>query len=87
MNVVYRAVLHGDRLEWIDHPPPRMNPMSVRITVPEEEESDEQRRERGRRMAAAFRALSECRGAFSRIEDPVAWQREIREDRIFDERD
>lgn len=87
MNVVYRAVLHGDRLEWIDHPPPRMNPMNVRITVPEEEESAEQRRERGRGMAAALRSLAARRGAFSRIEDPFAWQREIREDRIFDERD
>ncbi len=36
--------------------------------------------ERGRRMAAALKSLSKL-GALCEITDPVAWQRQIREDR------
>ena len=46
----------------------------------------ETRRERGRRMADALEQLAN-RNAFSEITDPVAWQRETRQDRPLPTRD
>lgn len=40
------------------------------------------REERSKQIMAAFQSLSES-GAFADIEDPVAWQREIRKDRAL----
>lgn len=79
MSQSYRAFLHGDRLEWRDDPPgiEETVPVIVTLSVEREELSDA---ERGRRMAEALRQLAKG-GAFSYIEDPVEWQREIRRDR------
>ncbi len=49
-----------------------------------EEESEEEKR--GQQMADALSKLAES-GAFSGIEDPSAWQREIRRDRPLPGRD
>lgn len=42
--------------------------------------------ERGRRMTEAIRKLRDL-GTFAHIEDPVAWQREMRKDRPLPGRD
>jgi hypothetical protein len=76
----YRAVLDGDRVEWIDAPPQPQGRTQVEITLVRSE-TDSERRARGRRMAQALQRVAEAGGAFSQIEDPVAWQREIRQDR------
>lgn len=75
----YRAVLRGDQVDWIDPPPHRQGETEVQITLLQPESEDE-RRARGRRAAAALERLAKA-GAFDEIEDPVAWQREIRKDR------
>jgi hypothetical protein len=79
MQPSYRAVLRGDRVEWIDPPPSLEGDTEVLITLLQPESEDE-RRARGRRAAAALEELART-GAFDEIEDPVAWQREIRKDR------
>ncbi len=79
MRRAYKAVLHGDRVEWIDGAPEADGPLRVEITVeagslshPTEEEIEP--------VSHLFQALADM-GAFADIEDPVAWQREIRKDR------
>lgn len=83
MKQTYRAVLKGNRLEWIGKAPdyPEDQPMNVEVTIvtegyPSEEIS------RGPQMATILEQLAET-GVFSEITDPVSWQREIRKDRVL----
>ena len=48
--------------------------------------ADEDKAERGRRVAAILKDLADL-GAFSNVNDPVQWQRRIREDRPLPGRD
>ncbi|WP_420127874.1 hypothetical protein [Longimicrobium sp.] len=75
----YRAVLRGDEVAWIDPPPQLEGETEVQITVLPPE-SEDARRARGLRAAAALERLANA-GAFDDIEDAAAWQREIRQDR------
>jgi hypothetical protein len=79
MSRTYKAILHGDHVEWLDKRPEQTQPVPVHITtlldVPLEPA-----RERGRVMAEALAALA-SRGTFAAIRDPVAWQREVRHER------
>ena len=83
----YRALLHGDRLEWVEEAPESQKdaPLQVRVVVPEQARSAETDA-RGRAMAAIPEKLAE-RGAFSAIDDPVKWQRALRRDRTLPERE
>jgi hypothetical protein len=78
----YRAVIDGNHVEWIDTPPQPQGPTQVEIALVKSE-SDSERRARGRRMAQALQRVAEAGGALSTIKDPVAWQREIRKDRLL----
>lgn len=80
---IYKAIISGDHIEWIDKPPKRTRPMQVNITLLEEMESVV---ERGQVMAQALTALSE-KETFSAISDSVAWQRKERRDRSLPDRD
>lgn len=79
MPQTYRAVLHGDRLEWKNGHPAVDRPLSVVVTLTEEEEplTDEERRYRG---VEALERIA-ARGGIPSIPDAAEWQREIREDR------
>ena len=79
MQRKYKAILHGDYIQWIDKPPERTHPVQVHIILLEETGA-EPARERGQVMAEALAVLAN-RGTFSAITDPVAWQREERHDR------
>jgi hypothetical protein len=81
----YKAILHGDHVEWLDKPPEQMQPVPVHITLLEEVLL-EPARERGRVMAEALAALA-SKGTFAAITDPVAWQREIRHERTLPARE
>jgi hypothetical protein len=70
----YRAILHGDRVEWIDPPPDADGSVEITIT-PLHEPARPARR--GEKMAAALEAIA-LRGGFVEIPDPARWQREIR---------
>ena len=81
----YKAILHGDRVEWLDQRPEQTRPVPVTIT-PLEDTSAEPAPERGQAMAEALAALA-SRGTFAAITDPVAWQRELRHERTLPARE
>ena len=83
----YRALLHGDRIEWIEEVPESQTdaPLQVHVTVLEQELPSETDA-RGRAMAAILEKLAKRR-AFSAIDDPVKWQRAFRRDRVLPERE
>jgi hypothetical protein len=82
----YRAILRGDRVEWGDDAPVPMPPeraIPVHITLLEEAGGEGELADpavRGQRMAEVLEQLAAI-NAFAHIDDPVAWQREIRRDR------
>jgi hypothetical protein len=79
----YRALLRGDRLEWLEEAPESQTdaPLRVQVTVVEQE-SPSEAHARGRAMAALLEKLAERR-TFSWIPDAVQWQRELRQDRVL----
>ena len=79
----YRALLRGDRLEWLEEvPEPQPDvPLPVHVTVLEQE-SPSEAHARGYAMAALLEKLAKRR-TFSAISDPVKWQRELRQDRVL----
>jgi hypothetical protein len=79
----YKALLRGNSLEWIGEAPERSEdyPITVEVTVLEESQAAEAR-SRGDEMAAILEKLAES-GAVSEITDPVAWQRDLRQDRLL----
>ena len=83
MRRAYKAVLHGDRLEWLDGAPDADGPLQVYVTIsnlPDPEDPE------GQTVFEMFQALADM-GTFADIEDPVAWQREQRKDRPLPFRD
>jgi hypothetical protein len=76
----YKAVLRGNRVEWIDTPPAPTRATPVHITLLEE--SVEAPQARGQEMARALEALAQG-GGLSSIPDPVGWQREQRQERTL----
>ena len=89
-TTTYRAILKGDRLEWRGETPPEIDTdraVPVDVTILRDERFSASRRAHaGERMAAALEKLAASRAVAS-IEDPVAWQREIRRDRPLPDRD
>jgi hypothetical protein len=83
----YKALLRGNRLEWLAEAPESQTdaPLRVHVTVLEQEAPAEARA-RGHAMAALLEQLAERR-TFSTIPDPVQWQRELRQDRVLPGRD
>ena len=83
MLSTYKAVLRGDRLEWMDTAPPgqrRAEPVQVEVTILRDSTD-----QAGAQMAAALGELADMGG--SSIEDPLAWQRDRRQDRSLPGRD
>ena len=82
MLTTLKAVVHGDRIQWLEASErafPAEHPVAALITPLEERPAarDEQRVER---RLAALRKLASL-NAFAGIPDPVNWQRETRNDR------
>lgn len=81
MLPTYRAVLHGDHLEWEDDVPEHVrNQQTVTVFVTIVGESARSDEQQGKRMADALERLA-ARGGVSSISDASDWQREQREDR------
>ena len=82
MLLAYRAVLKGDHLEWVEAAPPLPgNGEGVRVYVtilpevnPEHEDALVDRKESLRHLLEELAELN----IFAGIDEPVAWQREIR---------
>lgn len=73
----YRAVVRDGHIEWINGAPACDESLDVVVMVDENQMDDS---ERGAMMAEALAELARV-GAFSDIEDPAQWEREIRLDR------
>jgi hypothetical protein len=76
----YRALLRGDRLEWLGEAPESEagHLLSVQVTILEQGTVAEELT-RGQAMAAVLEQLA-ARGTLSDIADPVKWQRELGQD-------
>ena len=85
MKRAYKAILRGDRIEWVNGAPDEEGPLLVEITITKELDPREDE-ELSKPVSQLFQELADM-GAFSEIEDPVAWQREIRKDRSLPGRD
>ena len=77
----YRALLRGNRLEWLEEAPEAQTdqPLSVQVTIIEQRTGAEEV-SRGQAMAALLEQIA-ARGTLSDMADPVKWQRELRQDR------
>lgn len=75
----YRAILDGNQLRWIDTPPQITKSVEVQITLLKET-TQAALRERGQKMVRALEALAKI-NPLSGINDPIEWQRNIRQDR------
>ena len=85
----YKAKLKGSQIEGVDEVPPSVNGGTTDVLVtllPHMPETLEEKLERGARMKAALERIA-ARGGIQSIPDPVAWQREMREDRPLPGRD
>ncbi len=89
-TTTYRAVLKGDHLEWRGEIPPEIakeHAVPVDVTILRDERfSATPAVNAGERMAVALEKLATSQ-AVAGIEDPVAWQREVRRDRPLPGRD
>lgn len=76
----YRAILKGNRLEWIESEPLNLDAeQPVEVTILDSP-GDVGASTQGQRMAKALERLA-ATNALSHIKDPSEWQREIRKDR------
>ena len=80
MPTTYKAILTGDRVQWIGDAPATNGAVRVEIELLEPRAADEDASERGAAMAAALQRLADL-GGIPEIPDPVEWQREQRKDR------
>ncbi len=89
MPSTYNAELTGDTIHWSDEVPKEVvtgQPVPVQVTILDESSPQSQRQVRGQQMAAALERLAQS-SALSSIADPVAWQRDVRQDRGLPGRD
>ena len=81
----YKAVLHDNQVEWLEHPPETSGAKQVYITFPEEPGA-EFSSNRGKLMAEVLAELAR-KNTFAAIPDPVAWQRQLRAERALPDRE
>ena len=85
MRRAYKAVLRGDRVEWLDSAPDIDGAVQVFVTLSDGAGSGADQAG-GKSALESLQALADL-GAFDGIDDPVAWQRELRLDRAMTFRD
>ena len=79
------TLLHKDKIEWVEETPEIDGPVPTYIVVLDNLDVRHPDNN-GAIMVAMFEILAD-KGTFDEIEDPVAWQREIRKDRPLPGRD
>jgi len=81
MTATYEAILRGDRLEWSGEEPPHIaEAVAVQVTILETPLAATADARRSQRVAAALERVA-ARDTLAAIADPVAWQRELRQER------
>ena len=86
MRRAYKAVLRGDRVEWLDGAPDIDGAVQVFVTLSDGAGGSGDAQAEGKSAFESLQALADM-GAFDGIDDPVAWQRELRRDRPMPLRD
>lgn len=82
----YRAIIHGDRIEWEGEAPEELEGSStIKVDVTVVSDKPALKKPNGKKMAEALAKIA-ARGALP-IEDPLKWQREMRKDRPLPGRD
>jgi hypothetical protein len=79
MATTYKAILNGDRLQWLGEAPETNGgiPVEIKVVSPS---APPDPADRGAAMAAALQKIADA-GGVPEIPDPIAWQRETRKDR------
>ncbi len=82
MSQTFRALLQGNQLTWLEEVPTALTgetavPVQIRVNLQELAVTEENRQ---KKVLLALNKLAALH-AFSDVEDPSAWQREIRKDR------
>ncbi|MGF1495098.1 MAG: hypothetical protein ACFBSC_22175 [Microcoleaceae cyanobacterium] len=72
----YRAILEGSQITWLDTPPNLPMKAEVQVTFMQ---STSDRVTRGQAMSIALEKLAQLNS--DETIDPLAWQREVRQDR------
>lgn len=80
MPSIYKAILKGDRVEWIGPAPETNGGVAVEITVVSQPPAVVDEAARKQQLLDVLNALA-ASGAGEAFGDPVEWQREIRKDR------
>jgi hypothetical protein len=84
MLTTYKATLHGSHIHWTNERPNAVitdQDIDVLITILSESDQAHDTSERqGERMAQCLEKIAQT-GGITGIADPVAWQRELRQDR------
>jgi hypothetical protein len=83
MLTTYKAILRDNRLEWRGVIPEQLSPdkaVAVHVTILDEPVVPLVDAAQGQRMAAALEQLAAA-NSLAELDDPVAWEREIRRDR------
>jgi hypothetical protein len=88
MLETYQGILSDNHIEWVGGAPPVSESAGVRVqvTLLDQASAAEDEAIRGRRRAEALERLA-ARGGVASIPDPLAWEREMREDRPLPGRD
>ncbi|HQU92147.1 MAG TPA: hypothetical protein PLK77_07610 [Pyrinomonadaceae bacterium] len=81
----YRAIIHGDRIEWEDEAPQGLTGNRT-ITVDVTPVAKRRASASGKKAAEILRKIAAIGGVVP-IKDPSKWQREIRKDRPLPGRD
>ena len=85
----YKAVLKGNHLEWNEDAPDHLSPedaVMVYVTVLDKPVVPSAVSQQGQRMAAALEQLAAI-NALADLTDPIAWEREMRQDRPLPDRE
>ena len=85
MPATYRAVLHGNHLEWRGEEPEKLpadREVEVFVTILDTPDSPSGTRARGAAMAAALEKIAAAGGPKG-FGDPAEWQRETRRERAL----
>lgn len=87
MQTSYRAILRGDRLEWSSDAPDVAPNQAITVTVTIiDSDSTSTRSSQGARMAVVLAQLAALETR-SELDDPLAWERDIRQERQLPGRD
>jgi len=85
----YKAILRGNYLEWDGDAPDHLAPedaVAVYVTILDEPVVPSAVTQQGQRMAATLEQLAAI-NALADLTDPVAWEREMRQDRPLPDRE